>query len=607
MPQPNKSPSSLRKLEVRGDGFRLDGKPLQLRSGEIHFSRVPRPYWRHRLQAAKAMGLNTVCAYLFWNVHEPRPGKFDFKGQADAAAFVRLAGSLGLHVILRPGPYACAEWDFGGLPAWLLKNPDARLRCDDRAFTDAAKRYLKRVGKELAPLQSTRGGPILLVQVENEYGSYGSDRAYMETVRDSLRRAGFDTPLFTCDGPESLAMGGVEGAFPVINFGENAKHHLKVLKKFSPNTPAACGEYYPGWFDHWGRPHQTKGTDGLLKEMDVLMDEAAMFSIYMFHGGTSFGLRAGANVNLAGEYMPQTTSYDYDAPLDEAGAPTAKYFALRALIAKKLAKRGSDESAALPAVPATSRRGTLEPIRITQSAGLFEALKDVTPIRDIQPRSMESYGQNEGFILYRARMPAGRPAALTPREVRDYALVFADGKHIGTIDRRLGQKSIEVGARARDQRLDILVEAMGRVNYGAHIIDRKGVTERVDFYYPYMGVLMGWEIFPLPMDAAFRRRLVYQSKALKGPAFHRGTFDAPERADTFLDMRGWDKGCVWVNGRNLGRYWRIGPQQTLYLPGCWLKAKGNEIVIFDLHAARRSELRGLKQPVLDGLATPTPD
>lgn len=583
---------------VSGQTFLYDGKPFQIRSGEMHFARIPRDYWRQRLELAKAMGLNTVCAYLFWNQHEPRPGDFDFSGNADAGSFVRMAKETGLKVILRPGPYSCAEWDFGGMPPWLLAIPDIRLRCSDARFVAAARRYLLRVGKELAPLQATRGGPIILVQVENEYGSYGDDKAYLAAIRDALRDAGFDVPLFTCDGPEALARGSVAGAIPVANFGSSPGENLAALRRFSPGTPAACGEYYPGWFDHWGEEHHTREARAIMPDIEELLNTAAGFSIYMFQGGTSFGFCAGANARPDGRYEPVVTSYDYDAPLDEAGRPTPKYFALRALFAKH-----QPAGEALPEVPTAEPAAPVPPILFTESASLFDNLPD--PIADIQPRPMEAYGQSQGLILYRSSLDPGNRAPLTVRELHDYGLIFVGGRLLGTLDRRAGEKRIEIPARDSRVPLDILVEAMGRVNYGPFMIDRKGITERVEFPVPYpAGVVMNWQVYPLPLDGAYLAGLRYLPAARAGPAFHRGRFLIRSPSDTFLDLRGWNKGMVWVNGHNLGRFWRVGPQQTLYLPGCWLRRGENEIVLFDFESAVRAPVPGLAEPVLNEVRVP---
>ncbi|QYM79230.1 beta-galactosidase [Horticoccus luteus] len=584
-------PASRHRLIVQRDGFLRHGQPFQFRSGELHFSRVPRPYWRHRLRMMRAMGLNSVSPYLFWAVHEPQPGRFNFRGEADMAAFVRLAAQEGMNVILRPGPYVCAEWDFGGLPPWLLATPDIRVRCSDERYLTAMRRWLRRMGRELAPLQSTRGGPIILVQVENEYGSYGDDGAYLASVREALTEVGFDVPFFTCDGPDAVARGAVAGAFPVANFPLDPADAFAKLRAFSPATPLACGEFYPGTFDHWGESHNRVPISRSTEVVGWMLERKVSFSLYMAHGGTSFGFSAGANTGPAGEYQATVTSYDYDSPIDEGGGPTEKYRALRALIQAHTPER-------LPPVPGPVAPAiAVRRFALTESAALLEHLP--RPVRDPQPRPMEAYGQAHGLILYRSRLAAGAAGRLTVREVHDYGHVYLDGRRVAVLDRRLGQNAVDVAARPAAVQLDILVEAMGRVNYGPHILDRKGITQWVEFPVPYpAGVVMNWEVFNLPLDRTQWRRLKWRAGQVAGPAFHRGSFTLRTTGDTYLDLRGWSKGYVWINGHNLGRFWRIGPQQTLYVPGCWLKRGRNEVIVLDLEREKRGSVAGRRTPVL---------
>jgi len=591
---PVKAPNqgSASPLVIRRGGLFLDGRPFQFRCGELHFSRIPRAYWRHRLRMLRALGLNAVSPYVFWNAHEPAPGKFVFQGEADVAAFVRLAAAEGLHVILRPGPYVCAEWDFGGLPPWLLATPDLRVRCSDPRYLAAARAWLLRLGRELAPLQRSRGGPILLVQVENEYGSYGRDPAYLAFVRDTLRAAGFAGPFFTCDGPDALAAGSVRGAMPVANFPLDPAGAFRKLRAFRPGTPLACGEFYPGTFDHWGRTHNRVPTSRSTTVLGWMLEHDASFSLYMAHGGTSFGFSAGANTGPAGEYQPAVTSYDFDSPIDETGRPNAKFHALRRLIQRHTA------TPLPPIPPPPAALITLPRVALTESAALLDHLP--RPRRDPQPRPMEAYGQSHGLILYRSRLDPGAAAKLTIRELHDYGHVYLDGKRVARLDRRLGQNSVEVPRRRRAVQLDILVEAMGRVNYGPHMLDRKGITQWVEFPTPYpAGVVMGWEIFRLPLDAAHLGRLRWRRAPARGPAFHRGHFRLRATGDTHLDLRGWTKGHVWINGHHLGRFWHIGPQQTLYVPGCWLRRGRNEVIVLDLERPTRGSVVGRAAPVLD--------
>ena len=559
---------------------------------------------------ARALGLNAVCTYMPWNLHEPRPGQFDFTGDGgmlDVAAFVRLAQGVGLHVILRPGPYICAEWDFGGLPGWLLADPGCRVRCADPEYLAAVKRYVDRVGRELSPLTAARGGPIVMVQVENEYGSYANDKTYLRALRQMLIDAGFgETLLFTSDGPQSdmLNAGTLDECLAVANFGSKAQEGLSKLKAFRPDQPVMCGEFWCGWFDQWGKPRQ--GTDdptAAVADVRWMVENNASFSIYMLHGGTNFGFTSGANV-YDGRYSPTVTSYDYRALVSEAGRPTAKYDAVRRILAER-----QPSGHVLPDVPAPPMPIVAIPperFRLMESAALLDNLPP--PIHDAAVRPMEHYGQFlGGAILYRTRVAGLGGGKLTVVDPHDVAVVYLDGRKVGTLDRRLLQTSVDLPevAPGAEGRLDILVWALGRVNYGPRMMDRKGITERVELKHL---TLTGWEVFPLPMETPSLGKLAYAPGDATGPAFHRGTFEMgdAEIGDTFLDLRAWNLGCAWVNGHNLGRYWRVGPQQTLYCPGCWLKAGRNEIVIFDLDldGGGRRAVAGLDAPILDEVRDP---
>lgn len=572
--------------------FLLDGQRLQIRCGEVHAPRVPREYWRHRLQMARAMGLNTVCAYLFWNMHEPRPGEFNWSGQADAAEFCRIAQEEGLWVILRPGPYACAEWEMGGLPWWLLKHDDIKLRTDDPRYLEAAKRYLREVGRVLGPLQITHGGPILMVQVENEYGFYGKDANYMGALREALLAAGFDVPLFACNPPYALKNGYRADLFPVVNFGSDPAGGFKALREILPQGPLMCGEFYPGWFDTWGAPHHTGKTDTYLRDLEYMLKAGASFSIYMAHGGTTFGLWSGADR----PFKPDTSSYDYDAPISEAGWATEKFGRTRDLFAKYLLPGET-----IPAAPAQNPVIAIPAFDLTECAPVLENLP--APVADERPRSMEMYDQGFGCILYRTQLPAGPAGVLEASAIHDFGYVFLDGQRLGITDRRSSLYRVEVPARVKPARLDILVEPMGRVNFGVEVHDRKGLRAPVNFKAQTGEAreLTGWSVFNLPLDETMRRALKYGASAAGVPAFWRGQFKVATPADTFLDLRSWGKGVVWVNGHCLGRFWNIGPTQTAYLPGPWLKAGANEIVILDYLGPEKPATAGLEKPILDQL------
>jgi beta-galactosidase len=567
--------------------FLLEGRRFQIRCGEIHAARVPREYWRHRLQMARAMGLNTVCAYLFWNQIEPRPGEFNWSGQADVAEFCRIAQSEGLWVILRPGPYSCAEWEMGGLPWWLLKNDDIRLRTRDPRFLDAAKKYLKEVGRVLGPLQITHGGPILMVQVENEYGFQGNDTEYMGELRQALLDAGFNVPLFDCDPPYHLKDGYRPDLFPVVNFGSDPAGGFKALREILPQGPLMCGEFYPGWFDTWGAPHHLGNPPRYLADLEYMLTNGESFSIYMAHGGTTFGLWSGADR----PFKPDTSSYDYDAPISEAGWPTEKFSQTRELFAKHLLPGET-----IPEPPATNSVIAFAPVVVTKCAPVFARLPKA--IRDDQPRTMEKYDQGHGCILYRTTVPAGPAATLEAASVHDFGFVFLDGKRVDVMDRRNSNFKVHLPERKKSATLDILVEAMGRVNFGQEVHDRKGIHAPVKLEGKE---LTGWQVFSLPLDDWMLAGLKFRAHKTGGPAFWRTTVKVEKPGDTFLDLRTWGKGVVWVNGHCLGRFWNIGPTQTAYVPGCWLRTGKNEIVIFDLLGPEKPVIAGLDQPVLNEL------
>jgi beta-galactosidase len=572
--------------------FLLDGRPFVIRCGEIHFTRVPREYWTHRLQMCKAMGLNTVCVYLFWNFHEWEEGRFDWSGPADVPQFCRLAQEEGLWVLLRPGPYSCAEWEMGGLPWWLVKHDGIELRSTDPAFLQPATRYLKEVGRVLAPLQITRGGPLLMVQVENEYGSFGKDAEYMGALRDALLDGGFDVPLFACNPPGDLANGYRRDLFQVVNFGPgSAQTAFETLRPFQPTGPLMNGEYYPAWFDTWGRPHHKGETEKYLADLEIMLQNGNSFSIYMAHGGTSFGLWAGADR----PFRPDTSSYDYDAPISEAGWPTEKFHRTRALFSKHMLPGEN-----LPESPAPNPVIAVERFTMSEVAPLFENLPP--PIEDDEPRTMEFYEQSRGCVLYRTTVPAGAASTLTVDAVHDFGWVFLGGERMGVMDRRAGRYEVQLPSRSTPAQLDILVEAMGRVNFGREVFDRKGLHAPVRLESNDGTIeLRNWQIYTLPLDAPQLATLRYGDgdEGAGDPAYWRGAFELSQTGDTFLDLRSWGKGVLWINGYCLGRFWNIGPTQTMYCPGPWLKAGRNEIVVLDLLGPQELRLEGLTQPILD--------
>jgi len=572
--------------------FLLDGHRLQIRCGEIHFARVPREYWQHRLQLCRAMGLNTVCAYLFWNLHEFQQGQFDWAGQADAVEFCRLAQKEGLWVILRPGPYACAEWDMGGLPWWLLKKDGIQLRSRDPDFLAAARAWLKEVGRVLGPQQVTKGGPILMVQVENEYGFYGQDAQYMVEVRKALLDAGFEVPLFACNPPYALRNGLLPDLFNVVNFGNDPQGGFKALREVQATGPLMCGEFYPGWFDTWGVTHHLGDGPRYLADLEYMLAHNASFSIYMAHGGSTFGLWSGADR----PFKPDTSSYDYDAPISEAGWIGDKFARTRDLMARHLLP-----GEVIPEPPAAKAVMAVTRFDLGESAGMFDNLP--APIQDKTPRNMEAYNQGHGCILYRTTIPAGPAATLDANDVRDFAWVFVDAALAGVCDRRQQGRRVQLPARAAAARLDILVEAVGHVNFGPEVHDRKGLYTPVRLIAPGNSgtELTGWQVFCLGLGRPMLDGLRWKAGKASGPAFWRGTFNVEKTADTFLDVSSWGKGVLWINGRCLGRFWNIGPTQTMYVPGPWLKAGRNEVIVLDLLGPEKPSLAGLDKPVLDRL------
>ena len=604
------------KEQVRiGNGtFTIEGKDIQLICGEMHYPRIPHEYWRDRLHRARAMGLNTVSAYVFWNFHERQPGVFDFSGQADIAEFVRIAQEEGLYVILRPGPYVCAEWDFGGYPSWLLKEKDLTYRSKDPRFMSYCERYIKELGKQLAPLTINNGGNIIMVQVENEYGSYATDKPYVSAIRDTVRAAGFtEVLLFQCDWSSNFLNNGLDDLIWTVNFGTGADidKQFAKLREVRPETPLMCSEFWSGWFDHWGRKHETRPGEVMVEGLKEMLDKGISFSLYMTHGGTTFGWWGGAN-NPA--YSAMCSSYDYDAPISEAGWTTDKYFALRDMLKNYL-----QEGEKLPDVPQALPVMEVPAIKFTQIAPLINNLPTPKQTEDIKP--MEKFDQGWGTILYRTSLPEEVKAGTILRitEQHDWTQVFADGKLLARLDRRAGEQEVVLPALKAGTQLDLLVEAMGRVNFDKSIHDRKGITEKVELVNGKdIEALKNWTVYNFPVNYDFVADKNYQdmnSSAFCGiekndesvPAYYRATFTLDKVADTFFNMESWGKGMVWVNGHAMGRFWEIGPQQTLYMPGCWLKKGVNEIIVLDLKGPREATVTGLDKPILDMLRVTVPE
>ncbi len=598
------------RFEAGKGTFLLNGKPFVIKAAELHYPRIPRPYWEHRIRMCKALGMNTVCLYVFWNIHEQKPGEFDFSGQNDLAEFCRLCQKNGMYVILRPGPYVCAEWEMGGLPWWLLKNKDIRLREDDPYFIERVSSFEKAVAGQVSGLTISKGGPIIMVQVENEYGSYGESKEYVSRIRDIVRQNFGDVTLFQCDWSSNFTKNGLDDLIWTMNFGTGADidQQFAPLKKLRPDSPLMCSEFWSGWFDKWGANHETRPAEDMTAGIDEMLSKGISFSLYMTHGGTNWGHWAGAN---SPGFAPDVTSYDYDAPINEAGQTTPKFWALRKTLAKYM--DGKKQSAVPAEIPVIS----IPKFSLTSAAPLFDNLPAPKADKDI--RTMEEYGQGFGSILYRTTLPKlSSPSVLTVDEAHDYAQVFLDGKKIGKLDRRNGEKQLTLPPCPDGAQLDILVEAMGRINFGRAIKDYKGITKNVYVTVeidgkPFSYDVKDWQVFNLEDSYEAYKGMTFkpleqiETEGNVLPAgCYRGVFNVKKPGDTFLNFETWGKGLVYVNGHGLGRIWGIGPQQTLYVPGCWLKKGENEIIVFDVTGPKQAVSEGLRKPILDKLAVQKP-
>ena len=567
--------------------FLMDGKPFVVKAAEVHYPRIPRPYWEHRIKMCKALGMNTLCLYVFWNIHEQKEGVYDFTGQNDVAEFCRLAQKNDMFVIVRPGPYVCAEWEMGGLPWWLLKKKDIKLRERDPYFMERVRLFEKEVGKQLAPLTVENGGPIIMVQVENEYGSYGTDKPYVSEIRDIVRQSGFDkVALFQCDWSSNFTNNGLDDLTWTMNFGTGANidQQFRRLGELRPNAPKMCSEFGSGWFDKWGARHETRPADDMVAGIDEMLSKGISFSLYMTHGGTSFGHWAGAN---SPGFAPDVTSYDYDAPINEWGLPTEKYWILRRTMEKY------NDGKKMPSVPKPIAPIISVPVfKFTDYAPIACGIDKTLKSRDT--KTMEELDMGWGSMIYETTLPdVAQSSLLTIADCHDFAQVFIDGKYIGKIDRVKNEKSLMLPAIKSGQRLTILIEAMGRINFGRAIKDFKGITERVTLTSDIEGHeqtidLKNWTIATLPDDYATAQKALNASYSTllttlsSKSGYYRGVFNLKKTGDTFINMEAFGKGQVYVNGHAIGRFWNIGPQQTLYVPGCWLKKGQNEVVVLDV-------------------------
>lgn len=581
-------------LEMKNRKFYMDGEEFHIYSGAMHYFRIPQEYWEDRLLKLRAAGLNTVETYVPWNFHEPKKGQFNFDGMLDIVNFVETAQKLGLYVIVRPGPYICAEWDFGGLPAWLLKDKNIKLRCWDKKYIKAVEDFFKVLIPKLVPYLETNGGKIIAMQVENEYGSFGRDKKYLYWLRDLMRDLGVDVQLFTSDGEDRyfFSGGGIPEEWMVANFGGYHEHRFDDLKMLQPDKPLMCGEHWCGWFDRWGAKHHTDDAEETLgKSLDGFFKEDANFNLYMFHGGTNFGFSSGANYYDC--YCPTTTSYDYGAPLNECGGYTDKYFVLRERMQKQLGKE-------LPRLPEDTKTQKLGKVNFTGFADLKNVYKKfAVHKKSNSPQYMESYDQNSGLILYSTVLKGNYgDTELNAFGVHDIAYVYINDELKYVYDRTklkgkaLYEESFSVPVKAfnGEMKVDILVQALGRVNYARRIYDRKGLDEI------YLGgqAIVDWDVYCMELNCA--PEIPYKKENTQFPCFMKGYFKAEEKSDTFVDMRGFTNAVVYVNGFNLGRFLKRGPQYTLYLPGCFLKDE-NEIVVLELENTKKKSITLTDKPI----------
>ena len=608
--------------------FLLNGQPFIVKAAEVHYPRIPRPYWEHRIQMCKALGMNSVCIYIFWNIHEQKEGEFNFTDNNDVAEFCRIAQKNGMYVIVRPGPYVCAEWEMGGLPWWLLKKKDIKLRERDPYFMERVKLFEQKVGEQLKPLIIQNGGPIIMMQVENEYGSYGEDKPYVSEIRDCLRGIyGKELSLFQCDWSSNFEKNGLDDLTWTMNFGTGANidEQFRRLGELRPNAPKMCSEFWSGWFDKWGARHETRPAKDMVEGMDEMLSKGISFSLYMTHGGTSFGHWAGAN---SPGFAPDVTSYDYDAPINEWGLATPKFWELRKMMAKY------NDGKSLPAVPkAPMPIISIPKFELTEFASMLKG-NDFGDWRQLihkgELRTFEEMDMGWGCMAYATTLPEISERSVLTADFHDFAQVFINGKFIGKIDRVKNEKSITLPPVKKGDELEILVEAMGRINFGRAIKDFKGIVGEVTIssvvdHIETTWKPQGWTQYAMSDDyrnaiCAFQNnhedlttpdvgmrlggRVMWNKDGLDfvtKRGFYRGYFELKKVGDTFLNFEKWGKGQVWVNGHAMGRIWSIGPQQTLYIPGCWLKKGKNEVIVLDIVGPSEPVVWGQTEPELNKL------
>ncbi len=586
---------------IADGNFILDGKAIQIHSGEMHYARIPKPYWRHRLKMMKAMGLNAVATYVFWNYHETAPGVWDFKsGNKDVAEYIKIAQEEGLFVILRPGQYVCAEWEFGGYPWFLSKVPGMVIRGNNPQYLAATKAYFTALYGQVKNLLVTNGGPIVMVQGENEFGSYVAQRKdisledhkkYSAAVFQQLKDVGFNVPFFTSDGSWLFEGGALPGALPMANGEDDVTKLKEIVNQFNGGKgPYMVAEFYPGWLDHWAEPFPKVSYKSTAKQTQKYLDGGVSFNYYMVHGGTNFGFTSGANYDGKHDIQPDLTSYDYDAPISEAGWATQKYDTLRSIL----------KTAGTPAVPARIPVIAIPNIALTQAVDLEDIKSKIEPVNDDQPLTFEALNQGHGYVWYSKKFNQPISGKLELAGLRDYALVYVNGTKVAELNSYYKKYDCDIDIPF-NATLDIIVENMGRINYGAKIINStKGIISPV--IINGQTITGNWDMYKLPMDVAPNLANAKNTATAGRPAVYQGSFNLSNTGDTFLDMRDFGKGIVFINGINIGRYWSVGPQQTLYVPGCWLKVGKNDVVIFEQkNDVMHKSVKSIVAPILEDL------
>ncbi len=569
----------------------IDGKNVRIISGAMHYFRIHPDLWNDRLDKAAAFGLNCIETYCCWNLHEPKPGKFNFSGMLDLERYIRLVQEHGLYMILRPGPYICAEWDNGGLPAWLLAEPGMEIRRMNEPYLKAFKRYFDRLLPIIRKYQYTAGGPVIMTQIENEYASYSHDTEYLHFIYDLYRSHGIEIPIFTSDGHcgHFLHGGNIPEALLTMNFGSDSDTAWKNHQELRPGEPDFCMEFWNGWFDHWGETHHTRPAGleegGAAWEFDRMLSCGANVNFYMFHGGTNFGFTNGANGNFKTDYAATVTSYDYDCPLSECGDPTPKFKTCQDVIRKH---SGNPRIGDIQA----GRKITPAPVKFTASASLFDNLDSLASLHGfaLTPPTMEKLQQNFGFVHYRKRIegPLRDGYDLRLFEVNDYATIWQDGEFLEQRMRDNGVTPVRLReVPAEGSVIDLLVENCGRINYGPYFgRDFKGIVGSVCISYQEQ---LNWEYWSLELEDLSGICWKEFSPDAGKACFHKAEFELEETADAFL-LRPGSKGLVWINGFNLGRYWDKGPTETLYIPAPVLKKGTNTVIVFELNELTSGEI-----------------